>query len=103
MKRLLHSFFFTLILALLAAGLALAQNPNPPVPSDDQVNAIAKQLYCPVCENIPLDVCGTQACAQWRELIREKLAAGLERGADQAVFCGPIRRPRPGHSRRRAV
>lgn len=37
---------------------------------------IAKQLYCPVCENIPLDVCPTQACAQWRELIREKLDAG---------------------------
>jgi cytochrome c-type biogenesis protein CcmH len=44
--------------------------------TDDQVNAIAKQLYCPVCENIPLDVCPTQACAQWRALIREKLAAG---------------------------
>ncbi len=44
--------------------------------TDDQVNAIAKQLYCPVCENIPLDVCATQACAQWRELIREKLAQG---------------------------
>jgi cytochrome c-type biogenesis protein CcmH len=29
-----------------------------------------------VCENIPLDVCGTQACAQWRELIREKLSQG---------------------------
>ena len=47
-----------------------------PTPSDDQVNAIAKQLYCPVCENIPLDVCPTTACAQWRELIRQKLAEG---------------------------
>jgi len=45
-------------------------------PSDDEVNAIAKELYCPVCENVPLDVCPTQACAQWRELIREKLTAG---------------------------
>jgi cytochrome c-type biogenesis protein CcmH len=54
-------------------GEAYAQAPAP---SDDQVNAIAKQLYCPVCENIPLDVCPTQACAQWRELIREKLAQG---------------------------
>jgi cytochrome c-type biogenesis protein CcmH len=33
-------------------------------------------MYCPVCENIPLDVCGTTACAQWREQIREKLAEG---------------------------
>ena len=55
---------------------ALGQASQPPQPSDDQVNAIARQLYCPVCENIPLDVCPTQACMQWRELIREKLSAG---------------------------
>ena len=45
-------------------------------PTDDDVNRVAKEMYCPVCENIPLDVCPTQACAQWRELIREKLVAG---------------------------
>jgi cytochrome c-type biogenesis protein CcmH len=33
-------------------------------------------MYCPVCENIPLDVCPTQACHDWRELIRQKLADG---------------------------
>ena len=66
-----------LILALLVTTTiaVLAQQESPPV-TDDQVNAVAKGLYCPVCENIPLDVCGTQACAQWRELIREKLAQG---------------------------
>ena len=58
---------------LLPSETGFAQQPTP---SDDQVNAIAKQLYCPVCENIPLDVCPTQACAQWRDLIREKLAEG---------------------------
>jgi cytochrome c-type biogenesis protein CcmH len=68
-------------LALLVISFALvtvvsAQEVDPGTISDDEVNAIAKQLYCPVCENIPLDVCGTQACAQWRELIRGKLAAG---------------------------
>ena len=47
-----------------------------PTPSDDQVNAIARQLYCPVCENTPLDVCPTTACHQWRELIRQMLADG---------------------------
>ena len=66
--------FALLVLVLLAPGSVYAQQ-NQPV-SDDQVNAIAKQLYCPVCENIPLDVCGTQACAQWRDLIREKLGQG---------------------------
>ena len=52
---------------------ALAQNPTP---SDDDVNRIAHQLYCPVCENTPLDVCPTQACHQWRELIRQMLGEG---------------------------
>jgi cytochrome c-type biogenesis protein CcmH len=53
----------------------VAQDPQP-TPSDDEVNRVAKQMYCPVCENIPLDVCPTQACHDWRELIRQKLAAG---------------------------
>lgn len=67
---------FALYTVLIPAQTALAQEPTPVVVTDDQVNAIAKQMYCPVCENTPLDVCPTTACAQWRELIREKLAAG---------------------------
>ena len=66
----------SLIGFLLPVDGVLAQELPPAGPTDDQVNAVAKQLYCPVCENIPLDVCPTQACAQWRELIREKLSEG---------------------------
>jgi cytochrome c-type biogenesis protein CcmH len=44
--------------------------------TDDQVNTIASQLFCPVCENIPLDVCGTKACADWRQEIRTMLSQG---------------------------
>lgn len=47
-----------------------------PTPSDDRVNELARQMYCPVCENTPLDVCPTKACAQWRELIRQKMNEG---------------------------
>ena len=61
---------------ILPVQPALAQQPTPAAISDDQVNAVAHGLYCPVCENIPLDVCPTQACAQWRDLIKQKLAAG---------------------------
>ena len=74
----LQSVLITLFLfgALLAARSAFAQDATPrPVTADD-VNRIAKKLFCPVCENVPLDVCPTQACAQWRATIREKLAAG---------------------------
>ncbi len=73
-----------LLAAMLGVGMALtftylatAQTPiSTPVITDDQVNAVARQLYCPVCENIPLDVCPTTACAQWRNLIRQMLAEG---------------------------
>jgi cytochrome c-type biogenesis protein CcmH len=45
-------------------------------PTDDEVNRIAKQLYCPVCESTPLDVCPTEACRQWRDVIRTMLSEG---------------------------
>lgn len=71
-----------LLFLLLVAGLlvsfiqtAYAQEPQP-TPSDNEVNRIASQMYCPVCENTPLDVCPTQACSEWRELIRLKLSEG---------------------------
>lgn len=64
------------ILISLVTGTVFAQGDDPQWPTDDDVNAIAKQLFCPVCESTPLDVCPTQACAQWRALIREKLIAG---------------------------
>jgi cytochrome c-type biogenesis protein CcmH len=77
MKRILIALLTTLGLALLIVSSGFAQDAKPTVPvTDDQVNAIASQLYCPVCENIPLDVCGTQACAQWRDLIRQQLSQG---------------------------
>ena len=66
-----------LVLSALPGLSVHADAPTPtPVITDDQVNAVARTLYCPVCENTPLDVCGTQACAQWRELIRQQLQQG---------------------------
>jgi len=73
MKRNLWIFLAIGVLSLFWVGRVAAQKP---VPSDDEVNAVAKQLFCPVCESTPLDVCPTQACAQWRELIRTKLSEG---------------------------
>jgi cytochrome c-type biogenesis protein CcmH len=57
-----------------------------PTPSDDEVNAIAKQLYCPVCPNEPLDTCSTLACVQWRDTIREKLSEGWDVDQIKAYF-----------------
>ena len=64
----------------------LFRSAQAPTPSDDDVNAIAKQLYCPVCENVPLDVCPTQACAQWRQVIRDKLTEGWSEAQIKQYF-----------------
>jgi cytochrome c-type biogenesis protein CcmH len=71
-RRLLAVLILVFALGLFA-GSAAAQGSGP---TDDEVNAIAKNLYCPVCENVPLDVCPTVACQQWRQQIADKLAAG---------------------------
>jgi cytochrome c-type biogenesis protein CcmH len=76
MKKLSFALWIALLLSLAITATAFAQAEDPGPIDDDQVNAVAKQLYCPVCENIPLDVCPTQACAEWRELIRDKLTEG---------------------------
>lgn len=67
-----------LLLILLLIVLPIAAHAQDEI-TDDEVNAIAKDLYCPVCESTPLDVCPTQACADWRELIRTKLSQGESR------------------------
>src|SRR5512147_100849 len=65
--------------SLAFAGVVYAQDSGPqvrPTPSADDVNRVAKQLYCPVCPNTPLDVCQTKACEDWRAQIRDELAQG---------------------------
>jgi cytochrome c-type biogenesis protein CcmH len=69
------TFLLVVVAVLVFAAPAAAQEGDDQV-TDDEVNAIAKQLFCPVCENIPLDVCPTQACEQWRGVIRDMLAEG---------------------------
>jgi cytochrome c-type biogenesis protein CcmH len=70
------------VLLLLLAGVAASQEPV----TDDEVNEIARQLYCPVCENTPLDVCPTQACQDWRQEIRTQLAQGKSRSEIEQYF-----------------
>lgn len=70
--------WISLLGIVFVASSAAAQDAQPtPVITDDQVNAIASGLYCPVCENIPLDACGTAACDDWRYEIRLQLEAGM--------------------------
>ncbi|HZD11842.1 MAG TPA: cytochrome c-type biogenesis protein, partial [Candidatus Binatia bacterium] len=77
----------TVVLALLLALLfltlpAAAQEPV----TDDEVNEVARNLFCPVCENTPLDSCPTQACQDWREEIRLQLSQGRSRQEIEQYF-----------------
>jgi len=74
-----------IFVSLLLAGPAAAQEPGGGI-TDDEVNAIAKDLYCPICESTPLDVCPTQACKDWREVIRTKLSEGQSEEEIKAYF-----------------
>jgi cytochrome c-type biogenesis protein CcmH len=76
--KLTISILIIFILSMMFVSGVLAQDPAPaPTPSIDEVNDIAKNMFCPVCENIPLDVCGTEACEMWREEISDLLILGF--------------------------
>src|SRR5512139_3877439 len=74
---------FLTVMLLLGVGVvpALAQTPTP-----NEINAVAKELWCPLCNGVRLDNCELQACIQMRELISQKLAAGESEGQIRAYF-----------------
>lgn len=86
MKKIYVLMLLLLAFSLLSVGSVAAQGGGPESISDDEVNAIAKELFCPVCENTPLDVCETQACKQWRELIRLQLSEGATEAEIKQYF-----------------
>jgi cytochrome c-type biogenesis protein CcmH len=77
LNRQLTKMILSLMIVVAMANSAYAQTAPPTTNvTDDQVNNIAHKLYCPVCENITLDVCETAACADWRNEIHIQLEAG---------------------------
>ena len=84
-KRRLFLIVGLSLLATLALATSVSAQEGPEI-TDDEVNLIAQGLYCPICENVPLDVCPTQACADWREEIRALLAEGYTEVEIKAYF-----------------
>ncbi len=76
MKRKIFLLILVLAASLIVVGIAYAQGEQPGYPTDNDVNLVAKKLYCPVCPNTPLDVCETKACQDWRAQIRDQLSSG---------------------------
>jgi cytochrome c-type biogenesis protein CcmH len=79
---------------LLMAGWASpseAQTPPPEatpvtVVTDDDVNDVARRLFCPVCESEPLHTCLAPTCFEWRSEIRRQLEAGRTESEIIAYF-----------------
>ncbi len=67
---------YELLIAIALLVLSLPVLAQDTVISDNQVNDVAEKMYCPVCENIPLDECRTITCLEWKEEIRSQLAEG---------------------------
>ena len=80
--------YLTLLCAILWAVTwgAAAQDADPAAVTLDDVNAIAATMFCPDCENIPLDKCGTSVCVQWKDEIARMLADGQNAETIRADF-----------------
>lgn len=69
------------LLLIGITGVAFAQTPTP-----NQINDIAKELWCPLCNGVRLDNCELQACVQMKEMIGQQLAAGRTKEQIKAYF-----------------
>lgn len=68
--------FVSLVLTLTSPAVIAQQVPTPTL---DQINAVARELYCPLCNGVRLDTCELQACIQMRQVISDKLAEGVSK------------------------
>ena len=75
-----------LITCTLSSPLLLAQS-EPTGVTADEVNTIARDLWCPLCGGrLRLDSCELKACAQMREVIEIKLAEGEDAASIRDYF-----------------
>lgn len=83
-----------LLLFLLIAGLfpnlAWAQEqPSTQAQADvtpNDVNEVARELWCPLCSGVRLDACELKACDQMKDVIAVKLADGEDTAAIKDYF-----------------
>jgi len=71
-----------LVCVLLDSNSAWAQTPK----DGPTVNDVAKDLYCPLCSGLTVNVCELQVCDDMREVITDKLDAGESPEQIQAYF-----------------
>lgn len=91
--------FTTIFVGMIFLGLSLvdvrsavmAQDGNAPAAptrevTADEVNQVARQIWCPLCSGVRLDACELRACEQMKEVIAIKLAEGEDTDGIIAYF-----------------
>ncbi len=64
------------LLAVVFASLALPRTAYADDPLADKELQVERQLGCPICTNLPLNVCDNQLCQEMRGIIHQKLSEG---------------------------
>jgi cytochrome c-type biogenesis protein CcmH len=63
------------------AGVVWAQGAT-----QDEVNSVARELWCPLCSGVRLDSCELKACDQMKDVIAIKLDEGADTESIKAYF-----------------
>lgn len=82
--------FLFLLIAFMLPNLAWAQEqPSTQTQADvtlNDVNEVARELWCPLCSGVRLDACELKACDQMKDVIAVKLAEGENTAAIRDYF-----------------
>jgi cytochrome c-type biogenesis protein CcmH len=88
-----HRWIWLAVLAWLLIGgtavvapVAAQDAPNADDVTADQVDEVARTLYCPLCSGVRLDACELKACDQMKDMIAQKLAAGEDTETIRTYF-----------------
>lgn len=74
-------------LFVVAAAPLAAQDAAPDAPvTANEVNEVAKELWCPLCSGVRLDACELKACDQMKDVIADKLTEGEDAQSIKKYF-----------------
>jgi cytochrome c-type biogenesis protein CcmH len=89
MTRVYQFIFIAAAMAVLVMAFtsaAFAQDAPPDEVTADDVNLVARELWCPLCSGVRLDSCELKACDQMKDVIAIKLAEGEDTESIKAYF-----------------
>ena len=77
-KQIFTLTMVVLLLTLMRVQVVYAQEgaATANAATANDVNEVAKELWCPLCSGVRLDACELRACDQMKDVIADKLAEG---------------------------